>query len=145
MFFDNASRQTCTVKASRTNTPLHALQTLNNTAYVEAARTLAQKTLLEHPADHAALQTRLEEIDSVRIDTVMKRILARPASAPEQKILPRGLNRTRVQFAEGTKDALALLAVGASKHDESISPNELASWTNLCLAILNLDEALNRE
>ena len=145
MFFDNASRQTCTVKASRTNTPLHALQTLNNTAYVEAARTLAQKTLLEHPAENAALQTRLEEIDSVRIDTVMKCILARPASAPEQKILLRGLNRTRVQFAEGTKDALALLAVGASKHDESISPNELAAWTNLCLAILNLDEALNRE
>ncbi|MAI69734.1 MAG: chromosome segregation protein [Rhodopirellula sp.] len=145
MFFDNASRQTCTVKTSRTNTPLHALQTLNNTAYVEAARVLAQKTLLEHPADNAARQTKLEEIDSARIDTVMKHILARPASPPEQTILLRGLNRTRVQFAEGTKDALALLAVGASQHNESISPNELAAWTNLCLAILNLDEALNRE
>ncbi|MAI34589.1 MAG: hypothetical protein CBE00_10030 [Planctomycetaceae bacterium TMED240] len=145
MFFDNASRQTCTVRASRTNTPLHALQTLNNTAYVEAARVLAQKTLLEHPADDAAQQKKLDEIDSVRIDTVMKRILARPASAPEQKILLRGLNRTRVQFSEDTKDALALITVGASEHDDSISPNELAAWTNLCLAILNLDEALNRE
>ncbi len=43
MFFDNATRQTCTVKEGRTNTPLHALQTLNNTAYVEAARALAQR------------------------------------------------------------------------------------------------------
>ena len=40
MFFDSASRQTCTVKEGRTNTPLHALQTLNNIAYVEAARAL---------------------------------------------------------------------------------------------------------
>ena len=141
MFFDNASRQTCTVVASRTNTPLHALQTLNNTAYVEAARALAQRTLLQSPGPRKTGKN----TDSDRIDAIMKRVLARPASNQEREILLRGLNRTRVQFSDEPKDALALISVGESKPDEQIAPNELAAWTNLCLAILNLDETLNRE
>ena len=148
MFFDNASRQTCTVKASRTNTPLHALQTLNNTAYVEAARTLAQLSLLKHPVSllkHPDNEQQPESTDADRIDTIMKRVLARPASEAEREILLRGVNRTRGQFADGSKDALALLSVGESDRNENISPAELAAWTNLCLAILNLDETLNRE
>ena len=51
---------------------------------------------------------------------------------------------TRQQFADDSEGALAL-ASGESDHDKSINPSELASWTNLCLAILNLDESLNRE
>ena len=43
MFFDGANRQTCSVKTVITNTPLHALATLNDTTYVEAARALAQR------------------------------------------------------------------------------------------------------
>ena len=146
MFFDNASRQTCTVKASRTNTPLHALQTLNNTAYVEAARILAERTLLEDREQNQQQKSQPdEETDSARIDRVMKRVLARPASVHERSILLGGLKRTRQQFADDSEGALALLAVGESDHDKSINPSELASWTNLCLAILNLDESLNRE
>ena len=141
MFFDNATRQTCTVVASRTNTPLHALQTLNNTAYVEAARALAQRTLLQHPVGKETA----DDTDADRIDAILKRVLARPASNQEREILLRGLNRTRGQFSDGSKDALALVAVGESTRDERIAPNELAAWTNLCLAILNLDETLNRE
>ena len=86
-----------------------------------------------------------EETDSARIDRVMKRVLARPASVRERSILLGGLKRTRQQFADDSEGALALLAVGESEHDKSINPSELASWTNLCLAILNLDESLNRE
>ena len=145
MFFDNASRQTCTVKASRTNTPLHALQTLN-TAYAEAARILAERTLLEDREQNQKQKSQPdEETDSARIDRVMKRVLARPASVRERSILLGGLKRTRQQFADDSEGALALLAVGESDHDKSINPSELASWTNLCLAILNLDESLNRE
>jgi len=140
MFFDNASRQTCTVKASRTNTPLHALQTLNNTTYVEAARVLAQTILQQE-----SLDVDPEQVDASRIDKIMHRILARAASVPERKILLRGLNRTRQQLAAGSADAIALLSVGDSPRDETLDPRELAAWSNLCLAILNLDETLNRE
>src|SRR5438876_7092077 len=55
MFFDNASRQTCYVRAIRTNTPLHALTTLNDVQYVEAARALAQRVLLAQDDDAARL------------------------------------------------------------------------------------------
>ena len=75
----------------------------------------------------------------------MHRILARAASVPERKILLRGLNRTRQQLAAGSADAIALLSVGDSPRDETLDPRELAAWSNLCLAILNLDETLNRE
>ncbi len=73
MFFDNASRQNCTVKSSRTNTPLQALQTLNNVAYVEAARVLAE----------AALKADIDT-DADRIDFVIRRTIARSASDAEQ-------------------------------------------------------------
>ncbi len=80
MFFDNASRQNCTVKSSRTNTPLHALQTLNNVAYVEAARVLAE----------ASLKADIDS-DADRIDFVTRRTIARPASDAEKEVLLRGL------------------------------------------------------
>jgi hypothetical protein len=47
MFFDTAPRQFCVVKAVRTNTPLQALVTMNETTYVEAARAMAQRLLLD--------------------------------------------------------------------------------------------------
>ncbi len=134
MFFDNASRQTCTVKSSRTNTPLQALQTLNNVAYVEAARSLAQ----------LALQTDVES-DPDRLDFVMRRTLARPASPAESEIFLAGLQRTRDQFAGSKQDAEELIAIGESPRDQSLDAIEHASWTALCLAILNLDETLTRE
>ncbi len=54
MFFDNASRQTCYIRAIRTNTPLHALTTLNDTTYVEAARAMAERALKTHAGDERA-------------------------------------------------------------------------------------------
>ncbi|NND99689.1 MAG: DUF1549 domain-containing protein [Pirellulaceae bacterium] len=75
MFFDNATRQTCTVKTARTNTPLHALQTFNNVAYVEAARALAE----------LALQSDATSADE-RIDFILQRVLARGATEAEKTI-----------------------------------------------------------
>lgn len=134
MMFDSASRQTCTVKTGRTNTPLHALQTLNNVTYVEAARALAE----------AALSSESKR-DAERLDLVMKRTIARPASEAERTILLAGLERTRRQFDQDRDQALALLSVGESPRDESIDAVEHAAWATLCLAVLNLDETLNRE
>ncbi|MGI9516362.1 MAG: DUF1553 domain-containing protein, partial [Pirellulaceae bacterium] len=134
MFFDNASRQTCTVNSSRTNTPLHALQTLNNVAYVEAARMLAEVSL------KAGLDS-----DAKQIDLVTRRTIARRATDAEKEILLGGLQRTRRQFADKPDEALKLVSVGESSRDESIDPVEHAAWTSLCLAVFNLDETLNRE
>ncbi len=134
MFFDNASRQSCTVNTSRTNTPLHSLQTFNNIAYVEASRALAEK----------ALQSDVDS-DAERIDWIMRRALARTASDGEQEILLRGLERTRRQYRGQQEQAIQLVSVGESPRDESLDPIEHAAWASLALAVLNLDETLNRE
>ena len=134
MFFDNASRQTCTVKQGRTNTPLHALQTLNNTTYVEAARALAQIALQNEQAD-----------DHARIDFVMMRVLGRSAGQQEHEVLARGLERSRRQFSAVPEEAKKFVEVGESPRQQSLDPVEHASWTALCLAVLNLDETLTRE
>jgi len=134
MFFDNTARQVCTVKVFRTNTPLHALLTLNDVTYVEAARALAQRALAADSADFDA-----------QLEVVYRRVLSRSASPDERDILRAGLDRSRGQFRQHPTDADKLLAVGESPRDKTLDPIEHASWTALCLAVLNLDEALTKE
>lgn len=133
MFFDNASRQVCTVKVFRTNTPLHALLTLNDVTYVEAARALAERSLLAAGDD------------SQRLDFAYRRLLSRPATSAEQDILLAGLARTKTQFAADLPAAAKLLSVGESKRNEQLDAVEHAAWTALCLALLNFDEAVTKE
>ena len=134
MFFDNAKRQVCEVKINRTNTPLQALQLLNNTTYVEAARMLAQTVM------------QLDLISDVdRIHQVTQRLIARNASDGELKVLAGGLQRTRDQFKDQPEEAIKLVSVGESPRDESLDPVEHAAWTSLALAVLNLDETVTRE
>ncbi|MCA9062695.1 MAG: PSD1 domain-containing protein [Planctomycetaceae bacterium] len=135
VFFDNASRQTCTVKAVRTNTPLHALLTLNETTYVESARVLAQRLLTDD--QHTT--------DSQRLAFAFQRVLMRDPSESEQQILLAGLKRSIAEYQSHASEAQALLSVGESARDQSVAASEHAAWTSLCLALLNLDETLNRE
>lgn len=134
MFFDNAKRQVCEVKMNRTNTPLQALQLLNNVTYVEAARSLAQ----------SVLQSEFDS-DLQRINAVMQRLIARNATEEESRILVAGLERTRTEFKQETEQAVQLISMGESIRDESLDPVEHAAWTSLGLAVLNLDETLTRE
>src|SRR6185295_4761488 len=71
VFFDSASRQTCTVKQARTNTPLHALITLNDITFVEAARVLADDVYRTAPP---------EVSPEMLVDRTFRRILVRPPS-----------------------------------------------------------------
>lgn len=135
MFFDNASRQTCTVKSVRTNTPLHSLLTFNETTYVESARHLAQKILMDKSLNS----------DEVRIQKLCLSILARPVSETESTILNGGLRRSLAEFNADPAAAAKLLAVGESHRDESLDPATHAAWTSLTLALFNMDETLNRE
>ena len=135
MFFDNASRQSCTVKTARTNTPLHALLTMNETTYVEAARTLAEKLLTND---------RLQG-DTERIGHAFKRILARRPTDAELQVITAGLNRSRDEYRADTEAARDLLSVGESPRRDDLDPTEHAAWASACLTLLNLDEALSRE
>jgi hypothetical protein len=132
-FFDAGARQVCTVKVARTNTPLHALVTLNDPAYVEAARVLAQHLLTSSPDDTARL------IEAFRLAT------ARPPTAAEQKILAARLAKLRADFAADPKSAAELASIGEFARPASLAATEHAAWTSLCLLILNLDETLSKE
>lgn len=134
MFFDNAGRQTCSVSVFRTNSPLHALATFNDIAWAEAARVLAQQVLIEPLAD-----------DRERLRQVSLRILARDVGEQEARILLTGLARSRERFSADAQAAETLATSGESPRVAGLPVAEHAAWTALCLAMLNLDEALSKE
>ncbi|MFC5454692.1 PSD1 and planctomycete cytochrome C domain-containing protein [Prosthecobacter fluviatilis] len=134
MLFDNAARQTCVIKATRTNTPLHALVTLNDVTYVEAARALAQRVLLANRGNEDAA-----------LAQAFRLVLCREPARAEAALLKAQLGKLRQQQSADRAAALKLLAVGESKRDESLDAGEHAAWTGLCLLLLNTDEALTKE
>ncbi|MBM4003565.1 MAG: DUF1553 domain-containing protein [Planctomycetes bacterium] len=132
VFFDSGSRQTCTVKQARTNTPLHALLTLNDTTYVEAARALAWSTSdLHDPRE--------------RLRQLFLRTLIRDPRPEEIDILLAARDRLARQFSAEPASADALLAVGEFKNGPVADPIGATSWIALCNTILNLDEVLCKE
>ncbi|MEO6741137.1 MAG: PSD1 and planctomycete cytochrome C domain-containing protein [Chthoniobacteraceae bacterium] len=133
VFFDVANRQGCAVKTGRTNTPLHALITMNDITFAEAARALAQRTLLA-PGDDAA-----------RIAVMFRRCTARVPSETERGVLLDRLRNLREAYRQDADAARKLLAVGESKPDASLAEAELAAWTGIASIVLNLDETLSNE
>jgi len=127
-------RYVCEVKPLRTNTPMHALNTLNSVTFVEAARVLAGSLLEEKEADTVA-----------RFAQLSRRVLGREASAAERAIWQRSLERASTHFRKHPAEAASFLAHGDSKARAGLDPVEHAAWTALCLNVLNLDETLTKE
>ncbi len=138
MFFDNASRQTCTVKVIRTNTPLQSLFTLNDVTFVEAARALAQRAL--RPTDTSSVRS-----DAERLDWLFQRVLVRRPTPRELDVLLHALQRTRTEYQADPASAESLVSLGALPRDPTLETCELASWTSVSLSLLNLDETLTKE
>lgn len=134
LFFDTGARQTCTVKQTRTNTPLHALTTLNDPTFVEASRALAEHLL-----------TTPDLSDDQRLELAYRRVLSRKPTEEELPILRNALKRLRGQYAADPAAARKLLAVGESPRNDKLDVAEHAALTGLCNLILNLDEALTKE
>ena len=136
MFFDTASRQTCTVKSFRTNTPLHALLTLNGVTYVEAARVMAERVLAANALS-----------DRQRLNLAMKRLLAREATDAEAAVFLPLATETMKHYQEDPEAAKSLLSIGeyTSRSSRELDPALHAAWTTVCLGLLNLDETLNKE
>lgn len=133
MFFDSASRQVCTVKVVRTNTPLHALATLNDVTYVEAARVLAQR-VMEREAATAA-----------RIEMAFRNVTARRPTEVEKRILLDCFERARSMYSADPQAATKLLKIGESPRNDKLDAREHAAYTALCTMILNLDETLTKQ
>ncbi|MGB8167383.1 MAG: DUF1553 domain-containing protein, partial [Chthoniobacteraceae bacterium] len=134
LLFDSPTREICTVKRSRTNTPLQALALLNEVTYVEAARVLAQRMIAEGGAT-----------PEQRIAWAFRRATGRAARPEELKVLAAGLAKRAARYQQSPEEAQKLLAFGDAKPDPKFAPAELAAYTTTANVLLNLDEVVTRE
>ncbi|MEO6740433.1 MAG: PSD1 and planctomycete cytochrome C domain-containing protein [Chthoniobacteraceae bacterium] len=132
--FDSPSREICTVKRSRTNTPLQALALLNEKTYIEAARVLAQRMIAEGGST-----------PEQRIAWAFRRATSRAPRADELQVLVAGLAKRTARFQQSPEEAAKILAVGEAKPDAKLNPIELAAYTFTANVLLNLDEVVTRE
>jgi Protein of unknown function (DUF1553) len=131
--FNATTRENCTVRRERTNTPLQALATMNDVQYVEAARVLAEHALKAAPGNFEA-----------QLDHLTARLVTRRFEAREREVA-KAAHRDFLRFYDAKPDeARQLVAQGESKHDPSLGAPELAAMTMLANQLMNLDEALNK-
>ncbi len=130
--FDAPDREICTVRRSRTNTPLQALVLMNDPTYVEASRKFAERVMLKEkePGPRLALAFRLAT--------------ARAPSERESAILQRVFDKQLQAYRANPKAAADLLRVGESARDDTLSAPELAAYTIVASVILNLDEVVTK-
>jgi hypothetical protein len=131
--FNAPSRENCTVRRERTNTPLQALVMMNGTQYVEAARHLAETAIVEGG-----------EAFDARLDIVTAHALARPFDAKERAVAKKSYGEFLKHYDSNPADAKKLLAVGESLPNVSLNAAEVAALTMLANQVLNLDEVLNK-
>lgn len=131
--FNAPSREFCSVRRERTDTPLQALMTLNDEQFVEAARNLAQLTL-----------KKCESNGTDRLDFMMEQLLARPLSKRERNVVESSLKDLLAHYQAAPKEAAELVAVGESKADEALDKPTLAAYTMVANELMNLDEVLNK-
>jgi hypothetical protein len=132
--FDASSRESCTVRDTRTNTPLQALNLMNDTTYVEAARLMAQRMLNEggtKPEDRVAFGLRL--------------VAGRQPDDSERRLLLDNLRTQLGHFRDHPMEAAQLLAVGEKRNDTELNTEELAAYSVVASLILNLDEVLTKQ
>jgi hypothetical protein len=132
--FDAPDREKCTVRRTITNTPLQALILMNDPTYLEAARKLAERVIRQSPKarqKRAALTFQLATLQ--------------PPSKAELRELTRLAKDQLAHFQKFPSEAAELLSNGESAFDKTIPPAELAAWTAVASAVLNLDETITKE
>ncbi|GJM23173.1 MAG: hypothetical protein DHS20C15_30880 [Planctomycetota bacterium] len=130
---DAPTREACVLRRQVTNTPLQALALWNDEQFVEAARVLAQRTLAQPLANDAA-----------RLTWMLRTCTGRAPDAAELTPLASALHAFRARFAAAPSDAEALLSVGEAPRDSAFAAQEVAAWTLIANAALNLHETLTQ-
>lgn len=139
--FDAPAREVCVVRRSRTNTPLQALVLQNDETYLEIARKLAERVMLEIPGDWQ------ETLDK-RITRAFRLLTGRQPGPDEVQVLAELTQKNLQAFAEERASdewKNANLDYGESKSDTSLPILELASLSFSMSAILNLDETITQD
>ena len=134
MTFDATDRETCTVRTTRTNTPLQALNLMNDVTYLEASRKLAERMMKEGGVNPRE-----------RIDYAFRLATARPVKSHESEVLLDTFQQFQDSYHKDPEAAVQFLSEGESERDKTLDPPELASYTGVASLILNLDETVTKE
>jgi hypothetical protein len=129
--FDSPTRETCVVRESRTNTPLQALNLMNDVAYLEAARKLGERMLRRDDGDRISYGFRLT--------------LAREPSSVERAALEEALGKFSAFYREHPAEAKAFLKHGKSAPHAKADAAALASYAAVAGILLNMDETITKE
>jgi hypothetical protein len=132
--FDTDNREVCSVRNQISNTPLQAMNLLNDVTYVEAARHLAHRMLTE--GGNSTVE---------RLAWGMEVVTSRQPTQVEQQILRRALDRHLSAYRGAPVAASKLLAHGDSPACGTHKPVEHAAWTQVALMLLNLDETITKQ
>jgi hypothetical protein len=131
MTFDATSREVCTLRRNRSNTPLQALVTLNDGVYIEAAQSLARRITA------APVQTTGE-----KINYGYRLVLQRPATEKETARIGQLYSEALADFQQDKKKASEMATNPIGPIPSGADVAELAAWTTVSNVLLNLDETL---
>ncbi len=131
--FDASYRDVCAVKRQRTNTPLQALNLMNDPTMLESSRVLAENLLKKEgmTADE-------------RLDEVFRRIVCRRPAKGEQFILKEYFSERKAQLSATPETARKLLKTGTLEPDSSVDPVESAALAEVAAMVFNMDETINK-
>ncbi|WP_299547377.1 PSD1 and planctomycete cytochrome C domain-containing protein [Seonamhaeicola sp.] len=133
MLFDNSTRNKTAVKPQRTNTPLHALNTLNDVTYMEASRVLASNAI--------ASKTSEKE----RIEHIFLQVTSRKPGEKELDVLQKRLMALQQEYTGHVEEARKIAVAGEFHVDDNLDIPELASYAVVSSIVLNLDETITRQ
>src|SRR5262249_527047 len=128
MNFDSPSREVCVVRENRTNTPLQALNLMNDTIYLEAARKLAERLMMEGGVAPGVML-----------------VLGRAAHPHELEVVSAGLARFQTFYRAHPEDAAKFLNQGESPRNSKLDVADLAAYTGVASLLLNMDETVTRQ
>ncbi len=131
MNFDSPSREVCVVRENRTNTPMQALNLMNDTIFLEAARKLAERMMAQKGPQ--------------RLDWGVRLVLGRASRPQEIAVLEKTLARFREEYRSRPQDAEKYLAQGDSPRNRNLNAADLAAYTGVASLLLNMDETVTRQ
>ena len=130
---DAPSREACTIRRERTNTPMQALMLMNDPQFFEAARAFAERAIKEGG-----------ETPEARLAYLFETATARLPKPVEAALLLKTFHAHYQELEAEPEAAEKLIAIGESPPDETLNVAEVAAWTMIANLILNLDEVLNK-
>jgi hypothetical protein len=132
--FDAPSRESCILERGVTNSPLQALDLMNDVTYLEAARMLGERMMKEGGSTTEA-----------RIAFAFRLATARIPNERESRILSDSFHAALDRFQTKPHTARQYLNVGEHPRDQKLDVNELAAYANVASLILNMDETVTKE